>query len=67
MALSSAVGRKVDCDMALLVLASGLYRLLARRMRGYPDAQAWQICRDLVDMPAAWKRQVEYGEVSSAS
>jgi len=34
-ALSSSVGFKVDFDMALLVLASGLYRLMARRMRGY--------------------------------
>jgi transposase len=51
-ALSSAVGLKVDFDMALLVIASGLYRLLARRMRGYTDAQARQIFRDLVDMPA---------------
>ena len=57
-ALSSAVGMKVDFDMALLVMASGLYRLLARRMRGYADAQARQIFRDLVDMPA----QVEIGE-----
>jgi hypothetical protein len=44
-ALSSAVGLKVDFDMALLVLASGLYRLVARRMRGYGDAQARQIFR----------------------
>jgi hypothetical protein len=51
-ALSSAVGLKVDFDMALLVIASGLYRLLARTMRGYPDAQAGQIFRDLIDMPA---------------
>jgi len=51
-ALSSSVGLKVDFDMALLVIASGLYRLLARRMRGYSDAQARQIFRDLVDMPA---------------
>lgn len=51
-ALSSAVGLKVDFDMALLVVASGLYRLLARRMRGYADAQARQIFRDLLDMPA---------------
>jgi hypothetical protein len=57
-ALSSAVGMKVDFDMALLVIASGLYRLLARRMRGYADAQASQIFRDLVDMPA----QVKIGE-----
>ncbi len=51
-ALSSSVGFKVDFDMALLVLASGLYRMMARRMRGYDDAQARQIFRDLVDMPA---------------
>ena len=51
-ALSSAVGLKVDFDMALLVIASGLYRLVARRMRGYADAQARRIFQDLVDMPA---------------
>ena len=51
-ALSSAVGFKVDFDMTLLVIASGLYRLLARRMRGYGEAQARHIFRDLVDMPA---------------
>jgi len=51
-ALSSTVGMKVDFDMALLVIASGWYRLLARRMRGYSDAQARQIFRDLIDMPA---------------
>ena len=51
-ALSSAVGLKVDFDMTLLVVASGLYRLLAERMRGYEDAQARQIFRDLVAMPA---------------
>src|SRR5499426_2155968 len=51
-ALSSSVGMKVDFDMALLVLASGLYRLMANRMRGYDDAQARQIYRDLIDMPA---------------
>ncbi len=51
-ALSSAVGLKVDFDMALLVIASGLYRLLARTMRGYRDAQARQIFRDLIAMPA---------------
>ena len=51
-ALSSAVGMKVDFDMTLLVIASGLYRLLARRMRGYSDAQARHIFRDLIDTPA---------------
>ncbi len=51
-ALSSAVGLKVDFDMTLLVVASGLYRLMAKRMRGYADAQARQIFRDLIDTPA---------------
>ena len=51
-ALSSAVGLKVDFDMALLVVASGLYRLLGRKMRGYADAQARHVFRDLIDMPA---------------
>jgi hypothetical protein len=51
-ALSSAVGLKVDFDMTLLVIASGLYRLMAKRMRGYADAQARQIFRDLIETPA---------------
>jgi hypothetical protein len=51
-ALSSAVGLKVDFDMTLLVIASNLYRLLARRMRGYADAQARRVFRDLLNMPA---------------
>jgi len=48
-ALSSSVGMKV----ALLVIASGLYRILAQRMRGYADAQARRVFRDLIDMPAS--------------
>lgn len=51
-ALSSVVGMKVDFDMALLVIASGLYRLLARQMRGYSDSKARSIFRDLLDTPA---------------
>ena len=51
-ALSSAVGLKVDFDMCLLVIGSGLYRLLGRQMRGYADAQARNIFRDLIDTPA---------------
>jgi hypothetical protein len=51
-ALSSSVGLKVDFDMALLAVASGLYRLLARRIRGYSDAQARTIFHDLVNIPA---------------
>lgn len=63
-ALSSAVGLKIDFDMALLVVASGLYRLLARRMRGYSDAQARHIFRDLIDMPADIKINEGQVEVS---
>ena len=51
-ALSSTVGLKVDFDMALLVLASTLYRRLARTMRSYADAQARKLHADLLDMPA---------------
>jgi hypothetical protein len=50
-ALSSRVGFKIDFDLVLLVIASGLYRLLARRMRGYADAQARHLFRDLIDIP----------------
>jgi len=63
-ALSSAVGLKVDFDMTLLVVASGLYRLLAERMRGYRDAQARQIFRDLVAMPATITLSEKEVEVS---
>ena len=38
--------------MALLVLASTLYRRLARTMRGYADVQARKLHADLLDMPA---------------
>ena len=43
---------KVDFDMALLVIASGLYRRLAQRMRGYAECQAWQILHGFIHMPA---------------
>ena len=47
---------KIGCGgcgvLVLLAIASGLYRSLAKRMRGYADSQARQIFRDLVDMPA---------------
>ena len=43
---------EVDFDLALLVIASGLYRLVAGRMPGYADAEARHIFRDLIDVPA---------------
>jgi len=52
---SSSVGLKVDFDLAMAVIASGLYRRLARSMRGYADAQARHVFRDLIDMPATVK------------
>ena len=51
-ALSSSVGIKVDFDMTLMVIASCLYQLVAKTMRGYEQAQARQIFRDIIDMPA---------------
>ena len=51
-ALSSAVGIKVDFDMALPVIAGGLYRRLARKVRGYADPQAGHIFGDLINLPA---------------
>ncbi|MHC1729745.1 MAG: hypothetical protein AB9866_27700 [Syntrophobacteraceae bacterium] len=54
-ALSSAVALKVDFDLALLVVASGLYRRFANRMRGYADAQERRVFRDLIDLPATVK------------
>ena len=63
-ALSSAVGLKVDLDMVLLVIASGLYRLLSQRMRGYADSQARQIFRDLIAIPANVSVRDEEVEVS---
>ena len=63
-ALSSTVGLKIDFDMSLLVVASCLYRLLAQRMRGYSDAQARHVFRDIVDMPADVRITEDLVEVS---
>ena len=43
----------VGCAL-LLVIASGLYRLLAKHMRGYADAQSRYIFRDLIDREYVW-------------
>jgi hypothetical protein len=63
-ALSSSVAMKVDFDLALLVIASSLYRRLATQMRGYSDAQARQVFRDLLDMPATVKVTPEQVQVT---
>jgi len=51
-ALSSAVALNVDFDVLLTVIASGLYRLFAKALRGYERAQARQIFRRFLDTTA---------------
>jgi hypothetical protein len=51
-ALSSAVALKVDFDVVLTEIASGLYRLMARQLTGYESAKARQIHRHFLDTPA---------------
>ncbi|MGH7866658.1 MAG: hypothetical protein ACREP9_03255 [Candidatus Dormibacteraceae bacterium] len=51
-ALSSAVALKVDFDVALTEIATGLYRLLGRQLSGYETAKARQIYRHFLDTPA---------------
>jgi hypothetical protein len=57
-ALSSAVALKVDFDVALTEIATGLYRLMAHQFAGYESAKARQIYRHFLDTPA----QIEIGE-----
>ena len=53
-ALSSAVALKVNCDLQLTLMGSGLYRLLGNRVgHGYETAKSRHIFRDLVDATAA--------------
>src|SRR6266705_3545625 len=50
-ALSSMVGMKVDFDMQLTLVASSLYRLMARRIgREYTHSQAKTVFRNLLDL-----------------
>ncbi len=51
-ALSSAVALKVDFDVVLTEIATGLYRLMARQLSGYETAKARQIYRHFLDTPA---------------
>jgi len=57
-ALSSAVALKVDFDVVLTEIATGLYRLMARQLTGYETAKARQIYRHFLDMPS----QIEIGD-----
>jgi hypothetical protein len=52
-ALSSAVPMKINCDLQLTVIASGLYRLLASKIaHGYERAKSRHLFRDFVDATA---------------
>ena len=51
-ALSSAVALNVSFDVLLTTMATGLYRLLARTLRGYERAQPRQIWRRFLHSPA---------------
>lgn len=52
-ALSSGVPMKVNCDLQLTVMASGLYRLLASKVaHGYERAKSRHLFRDFVDATA---------------
>lgn len=59
-ALSSMVGLKVDFDLQLTLMASSLYRLMARRIgREYERAQPKTIFRNLLDLSAKVEVQTE--------
>ena len=51
--LSSAVALNVDFDVLLTVIASGIYRLFAKSLRGYERAQARQVFRRFLDTTAS--------------
>ena len=62
-ALSSMVGLKIDFDLQLTLMASGLYRLLGEKIGGeYRQAQAKTVFRNLLDVSATV--QVEEEEVT---
>jgi hypothetical protein len=50
--VSSAVALNVDFDVMLTVIASGIYRLFARNLRGYEHARSQQIFRRFLDTTA---------------
>jgi hypothetical protein len=62
-ALSSAVALKVDFDVALTEIATGLYRLMARQLSGYETAKARQVYRHFLDTPAQIEIQEQRVEV----
>jgi hypothetical protein len=51
-ALSSAVAMKVDFDLTLTIIATGLYRLLGKQLHGFGHAKARQLFRRFLDTNA---------------
>jgi hypothetical protein len=51
-ALSSAVALNISFDVQLTTIATGLYRLLALKLRGFERAQPRQIWRRFLKSPA---------------
>jgi transposase len=56
--LSAAIRIRVDFDIMLTEIASGLYRIIARLLPGFETAKARQIFRHFLDTPA----QIRIGE-----
>jgi transposase len=56
--LSAAIRIRVDFDVVLTEIASGLYRMMARSLPGFEAAKARQIFRHFLDIPA----QIQIGE-----
>jgi len=50
--LSSAIRIKVDFDVILTEIGSGLYRMIARKLPGFESAKARQVFRHFLDTPA---------------
>ena len=63
-ALSSAVRLKIDFDVTLTEVASGLYRMLGRRLAGYESAQSRQLFRHFLNTPAEVEITEERVEVT---
>ena len=51
-ALNSAVRLKIDFDVTLTEVASGLYWMLGRRIAGYESAHSRQLFRHFLNTPA---------------
>ena len=62
--LSSAIRIKVDFDVILTEIASGLYRMIARPLPGFESAKARQVFRHFLDTPAQIKIEDRTVEVT---